>query len=170
MAVPTGTVSRVRRRSLTYVTPDNQDVSDESGDQNVDKEEPHCFAYEEYQDGCGQVLARKRDHSTTEAEPERKHLSFKFIYGMKYKMWVKRDYFEIDSIELIQVLNQALPGRFTPTPGSKKVRAYASGLFHWRLELANELQKLDLNEEADKCLSFRHVMQFLNKSWGIMKP
>jgi len=130
------------------------------------EEEPQCFLYEEYEDEVGRTLVRKRDFvgESADAKPS---LSFKFIYGLKRKMWNERDYFKFYSeSSLTAVFRKFLPDKFN-FMGRKNVKLYASEFFHLRHELKQVLDSFS-GEPSINIDQFRahlkYFLQFLDTS------
>ena len=132
------------------------------------KEEPQCFAFEEYKDVQGRTKVKKRDFNV-KAAVEKESLPFKFVYGLKdNSLWFERDYFEVISPTLIQVLQKLLPQKIQLL-GSDKMKIHVSSVFHERDMLKRTMllgeDLFTIEGDIDKLKShLKHMWGFLNTS------
>ncbi|KAG0586927.1 hypothetical protein KC19_2G128000 [Ceratodon purpureus] len=138
-------------------------------DLSTDEEEPQCFAFEEYKDMYGRVMVKKHDYNVEVEAEIQESLPFKFIYGLKDKsLWFKRDYFEVYSPALLQVLQKLLPEK-VQLLGCNMVKIHVSDMFHKRdmlkrtMLLGEDLSSIE--GDTDKLKShLKHMWQFLDTS------
>jgi len=127
------------RRSYRGGKPLNSEKPKRKDSDGETEEEPQCLVYEEYADEFGRISVRKR---APQSEDPKRRLPFKFIHGLKSKVWIQRDHFKFyaDTV-LVEVLRKFLPEKFN-FMGSNKVIVYAAEFFPFRYELKQSLDSI----------------------------